>query len=129
MRNEIINDLVIVDYDQDLNRRIFFAKEARLADERPSGVVPFVLDDVSTTIASNLEPQKYSYVSAASLLYNVLLADVTETYRLTPNDRQSWELIRTLRQTQAEEQDRRNATKPAPQNIKCTTVQPTKVFT
>ncbi len=101
--NDTISDLIIVDYDQDFNRRIFFAKKARLADERPSGVVPFVLDDVNTTIASNSDPEKYSYMSAASLLYNVLLGDVTETYRLTPNDRQSWELIMTLRETQQEQ--------------------------
>ncbi len=108
VNDEIINDLIIVDYDQDLNRRIFFAKKARLAEERPSGVVPFILDDVTTTIASNLEPQKYSYMSASSVLYNVLLGDVTETYNLTPNDRQSWELIRSIREIEQEEQDLRN---------------------
>ncbi|MEM9424873.1 MAG: LptF/LptG family permease, partial [Spirochaetota bacterium] len=105
VRNDIINELIIVDYDQDLNRRVFFAQRARLAEDRPSGVIPFVLDEVKTIVASNLEPQKYSYMSATSLLYNVLLGDVTETYRLVPDDRQSWEIIRTLRETMQEEQE------------------------
>ena len=102
--DETITELIIVDYDEELNRRIFFAKKARLADERPSGVVPFILDEVNASIASNYELEKYSYISADSLLYNVLLGDVVETYRLTPNDRSSWEILRILRETRQEEQ-------------------------
>ena len=99
----IINDLIIVDYDEDANRRIFFAKRARLADDRPSGVVPFVLEDVNATIASNFELQKYSYIKADSLLYNVLLGDVTETYRLGPDDRQTLDLIELLQEAQSQD--------------------------
>ncbi len=105
--DETISELIIVDYDQDSNRRIFFAQKARLSEERPSGVVPFVLDNVSTTIASNSSPEKYSYMTATSLLYNVLLGDVTETYSLGADDRQSWEIIRTLREAQNEQEDSR----------------------
>lgn len=105
VKDQIIYDIFIVDYDKDGKRNIYYAEEAQLSKDRPVGVIPFELRNVTMTAFGYDDPKKIQYATADRVRYNILLGDVTETYRLTPDDRQVWELIQSVRKTQSEFSD------------------------
>jgi len=106
-----IDDLVIIEAPDGGERRIISAEQARLTEEGPApGVLSLELDDVFSQRGRAGEREGYEYFSAASMVYNVLLRDITFSVRSPgPREMSSVDVYSVIREKRAELAERRKA--------------------
>jgi len=75
-----IKDILIIDKSPEGNRRIITARDAYL-EERPSqrGVVSLTLDGVFSELSYPREGDRYDYTISESMVYSILLKNITAT--------------------------------------------------
>jgi lipopolysaccharide export system permease protein len=108
---EGIDDLIIIEAAEQGERRIISAEEARLREEGPApGVLSLQLEDVFSQRGRAGEEAGYEYFSAASMLYNVLLRDITFSVRQPgPREMSSVDVYAEIREKRRELRKRREA--------------------
>jgi lipopolysaccharide export system permease protein len=102
-----IKDLVIIDKSPEGNRRIILAKDAHLEESRAQkGVVSLTLDSVLSEVSYPSEGDRYDYTTSKSMVYNILLKDISVTLGgINPSYQSSVDVWKEIRAKQAE-QDR-----------------------
>jgi lipopolysaccharide export system permease protein len=98
-----IRDLVIIDKNDQGQKRVITAARGRLAEEEGQrGVISIRLEEVFSHVRSASDPQRYEYSTAATMIYNILLRDVSAGFiNPTPREMRAvdvWQKIQTLRQ-------------------------------
>lgn len=82
VNERVINDLVILDETESGEKRVIAAGEAVLAEAGgDAGVVTLELGDVFTQTVDPPSTGEYEYATAAEMLYNILLRDITISIR------------------------------------------------
>jgi lipopolysaccharide export system permease protein len=106
---EGIDDLVIIEAPEGGERRVISADEARLTEEGPApGVLSLELEDVFSQQGRSGQGGGYEYFSAASMVYNVLLRDITFSVRSPgPREMSSVDVYSVIREKRAELAERR----------------------
>ncbi|MFP4372862.1 MAG: LptF/LptG family permease [Spirochaetaceae bacterium] len=106
-----IDDLVIIEAPDRGERRVISARQARLADTGPApGVLSLELEDVFSQQGRAGEAEEYEYFSASSMIYNVLLRDITFSVRSPgPREMSSVDVYAVIREKRAELAERRRA--------------------
>jgi lipopolysaccharide export system permease protein len=107
---EGIDDLVIIEAPEAGERRVISADEARLTEEGPApGVLSLELENVFSQQGRAGEGG-YEYFSAASMVYNVLLRDITFSVRSPgPREMSSVDVYSVIREKRAELAERRRS--------------------
>ena len=102
-----INNLVIIDKSPEGNRRIIIARDAHLEESRAQkGVVSLTLDNVLTETSYPSEGDRYDYTTSKSMVYNILLKDISVTMGgVNPSYQSSVDVLKEIRAKQAD-QDR-----------------------
>ncbi|MFO7782527.1 MAG: LptF/LptG family permease [Spirochaetia bacterium] len=106
---EGIDDLVIIEAREGGERRVISADQARLSEEGPApGVLSLELEDVFSQQGRAGEGGGYEYFSATSMVYNVLLRDITFSVRSPgPREMSSVDVYSVIREKRAELAERR----------------------
>ncbi len=106
---EGIDNLVIIEAPEGGERRVISADQARLTEEGPApGVLSLELEDVFSQQGRAGEGGGYEYFSAASMVYNVLLRDITFSVRSPgPREMSSVDVYAVIREKRAELAERR----------------------
>ncbi|MCF7929105.1 MAG: LptF/LptG family permease [Spirochaetales bacterium] len=77
-----IDTLMIIDKTSDQDKRVITAEEAELVENPENeNVVTLRLDSVTSHTSDRMRPGFFSYSSADSMLYNILLSDITVAIR------------------------------------------------
>ncbi len=100
-----IKDLVIIDKSPEGNRRIILAKDAHLEESRAQkGVVSLTLDSVLTEVSYPSEGDRYDYTTSRSMVYNILLKDISVTMGgVNPSYQSSIDVWKEIRAKQADQ--------------------------
>jgi lipopolysaccharide export system permease protein len=100
-----IKDLVIIDKSPEGNRRIILAKDAHLEESRAQkGVVSLTLDSVLTEVSYPSEGDRYDYTTSRSMVYNILLKDISVTMGgVNPSYQSSVDVWKEIRAKQADQ--------------------------
>jgi lipopolysaccharide export system permease protein len=101
-----IRDLAIIDKNEQNQKRVITAARGRLAEEEGQrGVISIRLEDVFSHARSGTDPQRYEYSTARTMIYNILLRDISVGFiNPTPREMRAvdvWRKIQELQQTQA----------------------------
>jgi lipopolysaccharide export system permease protein len=101
-----IRDLAIIDKNEQNQKRIITAARGRLSEEEGQrGVISIRLEDVFSQARSASDPQRYEYSTAKTMIYNILLRDISAGFiNPTPREMRAvdvWRRIQELKQTQA----------------------------
>ena len=100
-----LRDILIIDKSPEGNRRIITARDAYLGEsESQRGVVSLTLDKVFTEVSYPSEGDRYDYTTADSMVYNILLKDISISLGgLNPSYQSSvdvWKAIKAKRADQ-----------------------------
>ena len=100
-----IRELVIIDKNDQNQKRIITAARGRLAEEEGQrGVISIRLEDVFSHARSASDPQRYEYSTARTMIYNILLRDISVGFiNPTPREMRAvdvWRKIQELQRTQ-----------------------------
>lgn len=108
---EGIEDLIIIEAAEGGERRIISAAQARLREDGPApGVLSLSLEEVFSQRSREREDGAYEYFSARSMVYNVLLRDITFSVRSPgPREMSSVDVYAVIRDKRADLQERRRA--------------------
>lgn len=108
---EGIDDLIIIEAPEQGERRIISAQEARLREDGPApGVLSLELEEVFSQRGRAGEERGYEYFSAGSMVYNVLLRDITFSVRTPgPREMSSVDVYAEIREKRRELRERRAA--------------------
>jgi len=100
-----IRDIVIIDRSPEGNRRVITAKDAFLEESQSQrGVVSLTLDSVFTEVSYPGEGDRYDYTTADSMVYNILLKDITVSLGgLNPSYQSSVDVWKSIRAKRAEQ--------------------------
>jgi lipopolysaccharide export system permease protein len=101
-----IRDLAIIDKNDQNQKRVITAARGRLAEEEGQrGVIAIRLEDVFSEVHSATDPQRYEYSTARTMIYNILLRDISVGFiNPTPREMRAvdvWRKIQELELTQA----------------------------
>ncbi len=101
-----IRDLAIIDKNDQNQKRVITAARGRLSEEEGQrGVISIRLEDVFSEVHSATDPQRYEYSTAQTMIYNILLRDISVGFiNPTPREMRAvdvWRKIQELEQTQA----------------------------
>ena len=84
IKDNVIQDIMILDKDKDGNQRIITAGTARfLSDEKGSGnsVISLELHNVFSHVRDQKKRSDYDYFTAKRMVYNILLANMSSSVR------------------------------------------------
>jgi lipopolysaccharide export system permease protein len=100
-----IKDLLIIDKSPEGNRRIILAKDAHLEESRTQkGVVSLTLDSVFSQASYPSEGDRYDYTTSQSMVYNILLKDISVTMGgVNPSYQSSVDVWREIRAKQVDQ--------------------------
>jgi lipopolysaccharide export system permease protein len=101
-----IRDLVIIDKNDQNQKRVITASRGRLVEEEGQrGVISIRLEEVFSHVRSATDPERYEYSTAQTMIYNILLRDVSAGFiNPTPREMRAvdvWRKILSLREGQA----------------------------
>jgi lipopolysaccharide export system permease protein len=101
-----IRDLAIIDKNDQNQKRVITAARGRLSEEEGQrGVISIRLEDVFSHARSASDPQRYEYSTARTMIYNILLRDISAGFiNPTPREMRAvdvWRKIQELAQSQA----------------------------
>jgi lipopolysaccharide export system permease protein len=101
-----IRDLAIIDKNDQNQKRVITAARGRLSEEEGQrGVIAIRLEDVFSQVRSATDPQRYEYSTARTMIYNILLRDISVGFiNPTPREMRAvdvWRKIQELALTQA----------------------------
>ncbi len=104
-----ITDVLIIDKTAEGNRRLILAKAASLSESAEArGVVSLTLDKVFSQVSLPKEGDRYDYFFADSMVYTILLKNITAAIgSLGPSQQSSvdvWKQIQKMRRDQAEKE-------------------------
>ena len=101
-----IKDLLIIDKSPEGNRRIITARDAHLEESRVQrGVVSLTLDGVITEVSYPSEGDRYDYTTSQSMVYNILLKDISVSMGgINPSYQSSVDVWREIRAKQADQE-------------------------
>jgi len=101
-----INGLLIIDKSPEGNRRIIIAKDAHLEESRAQkGVVSLTLDSVMTQVSYPSEGDRYDYTTSQSMVYNILLKDISVSLGgINPSYQSSVDVWKEIRAKQADQE-------------------------
>lgn len=104
-----IEDLVIIESPRGSQRRVISAEEARLQEEGPAlGVLSLELSEVFSQQGRSEGEDAYEYFSARTMLYNVLLRDITFSVRNPgPREMSSVDVYDIIKEKRADLEARR----------------------
>ncbi len=96
VEHDVINSLLIVDKEPDGNKRIISASRADI-DKSIEGVVSLRLKNVVVHSIDRKEKDKYTYSFADSLTYNILLRNISLTFRNPgPREMSSYDVYKEI---------------------------------
>jgi lipopolysaccharide export system permease protein len=101
-----IRNLLIIDKSPEGNRRIIIAKDAHLEENRTQkGVVSLTLDSVISEVSYPSEGDRYDYTTSQSMVYNILLKDISVSMGgINPSYQSSVDVWREIRAKQADQE-------------------------
>jgi lipopolysaccharide export system permease protein len=100
-----ILELAIIDKNDQNQKRVITAARGRLAEEEGQrGVISIRLEEVFSHVRSASDPQRYEYSTAQTMIYNILLRDISAGFiNPTPREMRAvdvWRKIQGLQQSQ-----------------------------
>ena len=100
-----IENLLIIDKSPEGNRRIIIAKDAHLEESRTQqGIVSLTLDSVFSEASDPAEGDRYDYTTSQSMVYNILLKDISVSLGgSNPSYQSSVDVWREIRAKQADQ--------------------------
>ncbi|MFP4068398.1 MAG: LptF/LptG family permease [Spirochaetaceae bacterium] len=108
---EGIENLIILEGPGTSGRRVITAERAGLRDSGPDrGVLSLELEDVFSQRSRSREEGGYEHFTATSMVYNVLLRDITHSVRTPgPREMSSVDVYDEIRRKRADLEERRHA--------------------
>ncbi len=100
IRNSIMDKLLVVDTDEDGNKRVIAATEAEIVKSDSSAVLMSLrMKDSSVAIFDRRDPEQFDIVDSDSITYNILAKNVLPAYtgRITPREMSSRDLYREIK--------------------------------
>jgi lipopolysaccharide export system permease protein len=102
-----LKDILIIDKSPENNRRIITARSASLRDNPENkGVISLVMEGVMSEVSFPKEGDRYDYTLADSMIYNLLLKNITSSMGIIGPSQQSsvdvWLQIQKMSRAQAE---------------------------
>ncbi|MBN1698701.1 MAG: LptF/LptG family permease [Spirochaetales bacterium] len=89
VKNNHIDDVIIIDRTDDNRKRIITAKDALLVQQKKQeGVISLELQDVFSHITDINDASEYEYAFARQMIYNILVANIITppSLKLTPRE-------------------------------------------
>jgi len=95
-----IDNLIIIEKNSESNRRFILADQARIDNSfEDEGVISFNLDGILDHEAVRRNQGEFSYTRADSMIYNILLKDITSSIRNPgPREMSSMDVLKVIRE-------------------------------
>lgn len=110
IRNSVMDKLLVVDTDDQGNKRVIAAPEARIVkSETGTVLMSLLMNNSSVVMLDRRDPEKFDVVDSESITYNILAKNVLPAYTgsITPREMSSRDLFREIRNVSGEAGDRR----------------------
>jgi lipopolysaccharide export system permease protein len=100
-----LHDIAIIDRDADRKKRVITAREGVLEESRTQkGVISIRLDGVFSHVPDAKDPLRYEYTEAESMIYNILLKDLSSSFvNPGPREMSSIDVWREIRRMEGEQ--------------------------
>jgi lipopolysaccharide export system permease protein len=98
-----LHDIAIIDRDADRQKRVIVASAGVLEESRAQkGVISIRLDGVFSHVPDAQDPSRYEYTQAESMIYNILLKDLSSSFvNPGPREMSSVDVYREIRRMEA----------------------------
>jgi lipopolysaccharide export system permease protein len=105
VEGKLIRNLLIIDKSPEGNRRIILAHDAHLEESKAQkGVVSLTLDSVFSQVSFPSEGDRYDYTTSQSMVYNILLKDISVSLGgINPSYQSSVDVWKEIRVKQADQ--------------------------
>jgi len=98
-----LHDIAIIDRDSDRQKRVIAARSGVLEESRAQkGVISIRLDGVFSHVPDAQDPLRYEYTEADSMIYNILLKDLSSSFvNPGPREMSSVDVFREIRRMES----------------------------
>ncbi len=110
IRNSVMDKLLVVDTDDEGNKRIIASPEAEIIKSETGAILMSLrMNDSSVVMFDRKDPGKYDLVDSEIITYNILAKNVLPAYTgsITPREMSSRDLFREIRNSKEQHGDRR----------------------
>lgn len=110
VKNSVMDSLLVIDSDEDGNKRVIASPEARIVKSDDMDILmTLAMDDADVVVFNRKDKEKFDLIKSESISYNLLSKNVIPAFsgRITPREMSSLDLYREIkkRQTQQDKKD------------------------